>query len=588
MRFFKLTTLLGFFSLASALNANENYNIGYKINNWKNAQDQKILANTEVEQPQQKPQTAISRWNRAKVETYTTPTTTATTPPANTAQKSQVVYTKTPKSQPSQPATTAKKSLPSKKTQYVQQQEQPPAKKSSNRAFSRLKNKNQEKPQTIYSQMRQNSEPAQAQAVAQNPKQPQSIFSRIKATQIKEPAYVAEATPAPTPQPAAPSTPIFAKGTDQPARSGLLSSSKGSQDNTIDTASGEDEAPKSRAFSRKRYKNRYNIADAAIEKEKMQQRLEKRRAAEKKAAEKNNKVADATPASTPTTTPAPTSNRATPITIPTSTPTNNLDNMNQQQIQKDLQNQKQQQRAIPQNANPPSTSQKTSSIYPKVFPQRYTSSSGETVWTESPNTTNANAKQVEESNTDARFQNNNNEPFYNPLSSLLNVPALHQAQGKQHRSGTEIAESDESHPSAYYPKEKKSIAKIISENPNLSTFASALEAAGIDLQIQAEGPFTIFAPSNEAFNHLPKGAMERLMKSENVKQLYTIIAYHVVPGKVLSKDIRTSTLKTLNGKNLNIDAARGNLTVDDAEVVRADIPASNGVLYIIDEVVLPN
>lgn len=144
------------------------------------------------------------------------------------------------------------------------------------------------------------------------------------------------------------------------------------------------------------------------------------------------------------------------------------------------------------------------------------------------------------------------------------------------------------HPSSYFVQEQKDIIEVAKENPNLSTFVSAVEASGLAHQLKEQGPYTVFAPSNEAFRQLPKGALERLLKPENQRQLYAIISYHVVPGKVSAKDAKNAKIRTVNGKDVNLEISRGSISVDEAEVIRQDIPSSNGVIHIIDEVILPN
>lgn len=148
--------------------------------------------------------------------------------------------------------------------------------------------------------------------------------------------------------------------------------------------------------------------------------------------------------------------------------------------------------------------------------------------------------------------------------------------------------NDPTHPANYYKTEDMNLLQKAKENPSLSTFISALEAAGLADQISNGGPFTIFAPSNEAFRQLPRGTLERLMRPENERDLYMLISYHIAPGKVEAKDAKNQKLRTLNGRDLDMAAARGTLTVDDAEVIRQDIQGKNGVIHVIDAVLLPD
>ncbi len=121
-----------------------------------------------------------------------------------------------------------------------------------------------------------------------------------------------------------------------------------------------------------------------------------------------------------------------------------------------------------------------------------------------------------------------------------------------------------------------------------NTLASALTAAELVDTLKGEGPFTVFAPTDDAFNKLPAGTLEDLLKPENKARLQAILTYHVVPGKVWSKDAAGLTsAKTVNGASFKISQSDGGLMVDNANVTKADIKASNGVIHVIDQVILP-
>jgi uncharacterized surface protein with fasciclin (FAS1) repeats len=120
------------------------------------------------------------------------------------------------------------------------------------------------------------------------------------------------------------------------------------------------------------------------------------------------------------------------------------------------------------------------------------------------------------------------------------------------------------------------------------TLAAALEAAGLTDTLKGDGPFTVFAPTDEAFAKLPEGTIESLLKSENRDQLVAILTYHVVPGKVTAAEVATlDEAATVNGADLTIDASGSRVKVNDAEVITADVAASNGVIHVIDTVLLP-
>ncbi len=120
-----------------------------------------------------------------------------------------------------------------------------------------------------------------------------------------------------------------------------------------------------------------------------------------------------------------------------------------------------------------------------------------------------------------------------------------------------------------------------------NTLVAALDAAGKTTMLKSEGPFTVFAPTDEAFAKLPKGTVETLLKPENKEKLGAILAYHVMKGVVMAKDVKTMMAPTVNGAQLNIKVTNGKVMVNDAHVVKADVKASNGVIHVIDKVLMP-
>lgn len=120
------------------------------------------------------------------------------------------------------------------------------------------------------------------------------------------------------------------------------------------------------------------------------------------------------------------------------------------------------------------------------------------------------------------------------------------------------------------------------------TLAAALEAAGLVDTLKGAGPFTVFAPTDAAFAKLPAGTVESLLMPENKDQLVSILTYHVVPGKVAASDVvALDKARTVNGQDVSIRVADGDVMVDDARVTATDIEASNGVIHVIDSVLLP-
>ena len=124
---------------------------------------------------------------------------------------------------------------------------------------------------------------------------------------------------------------------------------------------------------------------------------------------------------------------------------------------------------------------------------------------------------------------------------------------------------------------------------SFTTLVAAVQAAGLVDVLKGDGPFTVFAPTDEAFEALPAGTVETLLKPENKGQLVNILTYHVLPGKVMSGDIAGKSLEVtmVNGATAKIDASYG-VKIDSANVVTADVEASNGVIHIIDAVILPS
>ncbi|SFQ19048.1 Uncaracterized surface protein containing fasciclin (FAS1) repeats [Bradyrhizobium sp. Ghvi] len=120
------------------------------------------------------------------------------------------------------------------------------------------------------------------------------------------------------------------------------------------------------------------------------------------------------------------------------------------------------------------------------------------------------------------------------------------------------------------------------------TLAAALKAADLVATLKGPGPFTVFAPTDEAFAKLPAGTVENLLKPENKAKLTSILTYHVVPGAVKAEQVtKLDQAKTVNGAMVKVTTKGGKVTINDASVVKADIPASNGIIHVIDKVILP-
>lgn len=135
---------------------------------------------------------------------------------------------------------------------------------------------------------------------------------------------------------------------------------------------------------------------------------------------------------------------------------------------------------------------------------------------------------------------------------------------------------------------QKDVVQTAADAGQFNTLITAVKAAGLEDTLRGSGPFTIFAPTDEAFAKLPAGTLEDLLKPENKEQLVAILSYHVVPGKAMSADLvgTSTTAATVQGQNLNIDASNG-VKVNEANVTTADVVASNGVVHVIDTVIMP-
>lgn len=134
----------------------------------------------------------------------------------------------------------------------------------------------------------------------------------------------------------------------------------------------------------------------------------------------------------------------------------------------------------------------------------------------------------------------------------------------------------------------KDIVAVASGAENFKTLVAAVKAAGLVETLQGEGPFTVFAPSDEAFAKLPAGTVEDLLKAENREKLVAILKYHVLPGKVLAADVKTMEARTAQGQSVKLKVTDAGVTVDKAKVVKTDLLAQNGVIHVIDSVLLPN
>lgn len=138
------------------------------------------------------------------------------------------------------------------------------------------------------------------------------------------------------------------------------------------------------------------------------------------------------------------------------------------------------------------------------------------------------------------------------------------------------------------PVAEKDIVDTAVGAEGFETLVAAVKAAGLVDTLKGEGPFTVFAPTDEAFAKLPEGTVAELIKPENKDKLIAILTYHVVPGKVMANDVvKLDSAKTVNGEEVTIEVKDGKVMIDSATVIKADIECANGVIHVIDTVILP-
>jgi uncharacterized surface protein with fasciclin (FAS1) repeats len=133
----------------------------------------------------------------------------------------------------------------------------------------------------------------------------------------------------------------------------------------------------------------------------------------------------------------------------------------------------------------------------------------------------------------------------------------------------------------------KTVVEIAIGSPDHTTLVAAVKAAGLVETLSGAGPFTVFAPTNAAFAKLPAGTVDSLLKPENKAKLVAILTYHVVPAKVMAADVKTGEAPSVNGKKLALKADKTGVTVNGAKVIAADLVGSNGVVHVVDTVILP-
>jgi len=136
-------------------------------------------------------------------------------------------------------------------------------------------------------------------------------------------------------------------------------------------------------------------------------------------------------------------------------------------------------------------------------------------------------------------------------------------------------------------QKKMDIVDVAAGAEDFSTLVAAVKAAGLVETLKSEGPFTVFAPNNAAFAALPGGTVENLLRPENKDKLVAILTYHIVAGKVMAADVKAGEVATVQGGKATIKVEDGAVSIDGAKVIKTDLAASNGVIHVIDKVILP-
>jgi uncharacterized surface protein with fasciclin (FAS1) repeats len=131
------------------------------------------------------------------------------------------------------------------------------------------------------------------------------------------------------------------------------------------------------------------------------------------------------------------------------------------------------------------------------------------------------------------------------------------------------------------------LAEAASTQGSFTILTKAVQAAGLTSNLSAQGPYTVFAPTDDAFKALPTGTVDSLLKPENKTKLVQLLSYHVVPGRITSSQLKSGNVKTVAGTNVTVSVSGSGVTVNKAKVTQADIPASNGIVHVVDQVILP-
>jgi uncharacterized surface protein with fasciclin (FAS1) repeats len=187
-------------------------------------------------------------------------------------------------------------------------------------------------------------------------------------------------------------------------------------------------------------------------------------------------------------------------------------------------------------------------------------------------------------------------PVESPLPSIPKIPTT-PAGGTMKTPATPIDTTTPSEPTTTpgsmsnpdkKPAQARTIADLVGTSKSFTKLAAALKAADLLTTLEGEGPYTVFAPNDDAFAKLPKGTLTNLLKTKNKEKLKQILTYHVVSGAVTSKMLKTGTVDTVSGGKLTVKIRNKKVSINQARVLMADVTASNGVIHAIDTVLIPS
>lgn len=133
----------------------------------------------------------------------------------------------------------------------------------------------------------------------------------------------------------------------------------------------------------------------------------------------------------------------------------------------------------------------------------------------------------------------------------------------------------------------ENVVDVIDDNPQLSTLSSVLDEANLNSTLEQSGPYTVFAPSNQAFAAIPSATRERLLREENRQLLRQILTYHVVPGSLTANQLKPGQVQTQAGNSVNVQVDGQQVRINDARVIQPDLQAANGVVHVVDRIILP-